>query len=74
MFAPVSNSNPYLAIARHHNVDYGAVLSLVDYIRAPDLDSYWQREARLVIREHPRCQSIQLDVRETMQRLGHVFA
>lgn len=76
MHAPISTSNPFFVIARHHAVDYGMVLNLADWFKAGGsrgADSYWQFQARQHLRTLPAKQSlaIQDDVMETCRRLGH---
>ena len=76
MQAPVSESNPFLAIARHHKVAYGVVLSFADWIKAGATrvcgqhDSHWWREARAVLSKHPYGGVIADDIVLTCRRLG----
>lgn len=76
MHAPLSTSNPFLAIATYHAVDYGLVLNLADWFKAGGSrgpDSYWQFRARMDLRKLPPMKSlaIQDDVMETCRRLGY---
>lgn len=73
MHVSVSNSTPFLSIAKHYGIEYGALLSYVDWIGAGGKhgpDSYWQSRARTILFMHPAREPLQADVLETMRRLG----
>lgn len=85
MYAPVSTSNPYLAIARHHGVTYSIVLLLAEWLSngsptypGPDdprrARHYWWFWMRRELHNLPSALSsqVQNDVVETMHRLNGV--
>lgn len=61
---------PYLQIARHYDLPYGAVLSYSDLwlnrsVTSPSLaptPSYWEKQALAVVAAHPGSLAIQRDV------------
>jgi hypothetical protein len=80
MQAPVSESNPFLAIARYHKIAYGVVLSFADWMQAGATrvcgqhDHYWWRQARAVLSKHPHGGAIADDIVLTCRRLGQIAA
>lgn len=80
MDAPVSNSIPFLTIARHFGIEYGTVLSWTDWLTfagnphicafAEVHMTFWQRRAEATIDRHPQSFQIYSDIAETVLRLA----
>lgn len=70
MYAPISNSIPFLTIARHHGIDYGTVLSCADWhTQESRKHTYWTLEAWHKMVRHKNGAPAQFDIIETVARL-----
>lgn len=62
----MSNSYPFLALARKNNMDYGLVLSYADFVKNRNCCMpFWQAKASRVLPE-----VIKADIRDLVDSLG----